>query len=536
MMSPAIAPGDWKRSERLCLAAWQLKEGDPDILRQLFVSARELKSKYLLIAGGALFDHPESSPKDRLTILDLHLQMGDYVSLKQMLTQLREEELKTPAAKHIGIRFFLARNDGLRALALTDRLLTLQQDPVDLLLAAEVYARVPTLDHASQDKAQDIIFDLFLHGEDSSVSLAAFSLISKIEKSFWKKPPLFSVETRLASLRNEGIPVPLPVELLGTEVAMHLNPDLEEPLLEKAIATYGKSDPITLGHWFLQLNRPDLVEVLLSSEVASQSARASRLLISSLIDQKKWEPAARFLSQPHPEIPPTVLMSLRAVISQGLGQEANANAHWERAFDHAKLAAGRSGLIELARAADAAGKKTVLNRALTEALKRPSGISLATEDIAFLFAHLSASDESDDLLSISRNLLHSEPSNPVLINNVTWLELVHGRTPRSSPIGALVAKHPDISALRSTWTLALLSEGRNEEALGVVAPLVASGIGSPDLSPTDHAVIALAHQRNGINDLAASAKAAIDWDTLMTVERRFFNEALSLSTASVVDH
>lgn len=524
---------DWKRSERLCLAAWQLKQGDCDILRQLFTSARELKSKHLLIAASALFDHPESSPEDRLTVLDLHLEMGDYVGLKGMLTRLSDKELESPAAKHIGIRFFLARDDGRRALALTKKLLETRTDPGDLLLAAEVYARIPTRNNESQIEAQNIIFDLFLQSDDTSISLAAFSLLTNIHKSLWLETYLSEVEARLHSFRSEEIDIPLPVEFLAREIAMHLHPATEEEVIEKAIATYRDSESIALGEWFLRLNRPELVEKALTFDAARKSGEASQVLVRSLIAQEEWETASRFLSRPHPEIPPMVVMSLRAVVSEGLGQEANASSYWDRAFDHAKLAGGRSGLIELARVASAAGRKNIRNRALTEALKRPSSINLAAEDVAFLFAHLSDNDESDNLLAISRNLLSSEPSNPVLINNVTWLELVTGRTPGASTIGHLVNKHPEVKALRSTWTLALLAEGRNEEAFAAVAPLVMTGIGSPDLSPTDHAVIALAHLRNGSTEIAASAKSTIDWDRLMTVERRFFTEALSISTASI---
>jgi len=525
--------GDWKQSERLSLAAWQLKEGDSQILRQLFLSARELKSRHLLIAAGALFDHPEATSEDRLEVLELHLQMGDYVSLKHLLTQLSAEELEQPAAKHIGIRFFLARQDGIRVLALTEKLLAIRSGAIDRLLAAEVYATVPTRDHESQAKAQEIIFDLFLNHEDPSLSLAAFSLLSKIDTSLWQADFLATVADRLTALKAQEITIPVAVELLGLEVAMALSPQSKEPLFKVVIDTFGKSHPLEVGSWLMKLNRPELVESLLTAESASVADASSLLFLNSLITQEKWEAAAQFISQPHPAIPPVTVMSLRAIISAGLGQDANAKSYWDRALDHAMLAGGRSSLIELARFASSEGDAEIRNRALTEALKRPASINLPAEDVSFLFAHLSKSDESESLLTISRNLLKSEPNNPVLINNVTWLELVSGRIPRSAAISALVAKHPDIRALRSTLTLALLAEGHHEAALEAVAPLLANGIGSRELSPTDHAVIALAYQRNGESLLAASAKAKIDWSRLMTVERRFFNEALSLSTASV---
>ncbi|MEM1443090.1 MAG: hypothetical protein AAGF67_12160 [Verrucomicrobiota bacterium] len=525
--------GDWKTSERLSLAAWQLKEGDSDILRQLFLSARELKSRHLLIAAGALFDHPESKGEDRLSVLSLHLSMGDYVKLQELLPRLTESELDNPDAMHIGIRFYLARKDGERALALTRKLLETRTNPGDQLLAAEVYASVPTQGQRSQIESQEIIRELFLEGADTTVGLAAFALLSQIDPAIWRHDLLKEVKSRIRVLEASEMVIPVPVKLLATEVAMRLDPSQTELLFETTIQGFQDSHPIELGDWLLRKNRSDLVFSYLTEENAKRSASGSRLYLDALFAVEAWEKASRFLSQPHPGIPPMVVMALRAVTADQLNRGANSRSLWERAFDHASLSSGRSSLIELARIASRYEEKTIRNRALTEALKRPSSINLAMEDVSFLFSYLFEADESGNLLAISRNLLRSEPTNPVLLNNVAWLNLVSGGSASSSTLSLLVEKHPEIYALRSTLALSLLAEGSEKEALTAVTPLLDLELKS--LSPAARAVIALVHHRGGDSEIASEARTSIPWDELLTVERRFFTEALTHSTAMVED-
>lgn len=521
--------GDWKRSEQLALAAWQLKEGDPATLRHLYQSARMLRSRHLLYAAGALFDHPEATLDDRLDVISLYQEIGDLVTTKRLLTSLSPEELQTPDAMESGVRFHLARRDLLRALGLVEKLQQVRGTPEDTLLAAQVLARIPTEGNKSQKRAQAMIAELFFESEEPGIALDALLLLTSIPWDVWE-PDLFAdVRIRIASLQEQGQEISPAIDFLVTEIDLARNDGKRKPILDRAVRRYGADALPSLASWLIRIGESGRVVDLISPEVAGTSPDLYLLRVRALLTDEKWMAAQELLEQPHPQIPHTTVHSLRAVAFAGLAQNANARDQWERALRQASLLSGREGLMQLAHMASAAGANEVRNRALTEALQRPSLIPLPSADIGFLFSHLAKEDDPSNLLSISRNLLRAEPENPLLINNVTWLELVleeNSLTTNSQRIQALVDQFPDLTTLRATLALALLAEGKVVEAYETAEAMTELAV--PDaLSPTDLAVLEVARLRSESDSpKPVNVAEAIDWNSMMEVERTFFQSAL----------
>lgn len=139
------------------------------------------------------------------------------------------------------------------------------------------------------------------------------------------------------------------------------------------------------------------------------------------------------------------------------------------------------------------------NLATAEALKIPSLVPVASSDVAFVFSDLQQRDQPADLLEISLNLLATEPGNAQLLNNVVWLELLHGvvNEERIAGLSRFVEQFPTVIGLRTTLAFARVHQGMVDEALQLLAPLMAD-LESPDASikATD-AVTALALVRKG---------------------------------------
>lgn len=520
--------GDWKQSEQLSLAAWQLKEGDPEILRQLYQSAKRLRSRHLLYAAGALFDHPEATPEDRIDVIFLHLQIGDLVSTKKLLAALTPEELQTPDAMEAGVRFLLIRGENLRALPLVEKLQQSRGNLEDTLLAARVIARIPTEKNKATTRAQAMIESLFFQDEDPQIALAALPILRSIPKTLWETDRFRMARQRISSLRGKGNHAPADLDFLAAEIRMAASEGNRDAIIDEMIVSHRESNLERLASWLLELGETDRLDSLMTPDLIEASSVLYLTRARSLLQREDWKATQDFLATPHPQIPHTIIHAMRAVAATGMGQNANSRDQWERALRQATLLSGRGGLLELARMASAAGAEDIQNRALTEALRRPSVVPMPATDVSFLFSHLAAEDDPENLLVISRNLLQSEPDNPMLLNNVLWLELVMQKNSgnvRSDQIKDLVERFPGISTLRATFTLALLTEEKLEEA-GNAAEAMIAGVDPERFSPTDRAVLALVHRKVGTPSLTEFS-GSIDWTGMMDIERSFFQAALA---------
>lgn len=524
----ASAKGDWETSQRLSLAAWQLKEGDVRILRQLFESATELQSSLLIDSADALSRHPGATGEDRSKILRFYLEIGDLLRFRELLTSMSEEEVNQPDTLSLAIRYCLSRNDNLRALALTGKLLEQRNSKEDQLLAAEVYLRIPTEENRSQSDALEIINRLFSTDEEPAIALAAFDLVNQIPFSARQDGMIPEPARTLEAIEVAGTPIPVSLFLLEKELSL-LRPDADrEAILDEAISSLAANDPHAVGEWLIRMRAPEKVADFLSLERARTSGALSDLMVRSFIAQQKWNDALAILSDPHPDLAPYLVYGLEAIIAGATGQSSSSQAKWERALEYATLNNGRGPLVALARFAASAGNESIRNRALTEALRRPSSIGMPVADVSFLFSHLAEADDDQNLLRISRKLLASEPDNPTLINNVIWLELMSGATPSAenlTKLDQLILDHPRMTTLKATRAVSFLEAGHESEALNLLAEAARDRSG---LSASDQAVIALTLQKNGDPAAAAALISEMDATGLMKVEYDYFAPVLKL--------
>ncbi|HQW28987.1 MAG TPA: hypothetical protein PK529_07365, partial [Verrucomicrobiales bacterium] len=144
-------------------------------------------------------------------------------------------------------------------------------------------------------------------------------------------------------------------------------------------------------------------------------------------------------------------------------------------------------------------------------------------------ADLADKERDADLLKVSLGLLESQPENPKLLNNVVWLELLQGHIneDRINKLDQFVNRFPSITELRTTLALARLITGDKTEALDLLGPMI-SHLDSPDhgTPAADLAVAAYALASNGEEQRALEVTTHLPWQSMMRVEREFFQEAL----------
>ncbi len=518
---------DWKEAVRAASAAWQLHPGTLPLLRQLHHSLEGAGAPEALATAAALFEHPAAEARDRFTAIRLHLHRGDPHTTSSLLSRLPAEERDTPEALELGARFLLARNQAAAALPLVDRLRRRRNDPGDLLLAAEILAETPSEAQVARDEAQRIAGELFLGSATEALAVPAFLLLQRIPPRERQLYYFGDARRRLETLaaRRE---VPVRAWLLADELDLATHPEQREAILHGAIERWIESEPRTLGEWLVARGESALFLKNTRRSQAYDDPAMLPLVVQAFALEGRWDRALGLLERAPRSTDPVTVFSLRAMVQERLGRAAEANQNWNRAVRYAELEIGRDSLLRLGRLAELGGKPEIRDLAMVEALKRPADQSLAAADVAGLFPALVRRERDEDLLSVSLDLLRTQPGNPQILNNAVWLEALRGATDpaRMEQLAGFVERFPTIVPLRTTLALAQLRAGRRDQALGTLGPVAAELEGEGSAPDSGRAVYALALAENGDPERARRIAASIDWTRLIRAERDFFAAAL----------
>lgn len=525
----AAERGDWKEATRNAVAAWQLHPGDIVSLRQLYGAFSGARSPEALAVGRSLFEHPGANETDRLSVISLFLSTGDLVTVSSLFAKLRPQERETPEALELGARFFLARNHPQGALPLIDRLRKKRDDPRDLLLAARTLARTPSQDRLAIAESQRIIGDLFRNPTDPTLAIEGFLLLGSIPPADRRVELFEDARPRLAALEEQGTSIPTQAWLLSDELEMAAAPERRESILQAAMDRWFGLDPRLLGQWLVGLGEAKRFLDQVPRAVALERSEMVPVVTQALILEGRWDRALKLLERAPEGTDPVVVFSLKAMIQTQMGQVAEAKQNWIRSYRQAEMTTGRQALLRCAQLAALGHETELRDKALAEAISRPSSLSIAATDVSFLYPSLIRQNRGEELLQVSLGLLDSEPDNPQVLNNAVWLQLLKGRADEAKvkKLAENARRFPGVNALQSTLALAQLKAGRTEEALATLEPLKRRiENGEAESAPTDRALVALALAKAGETGRSREIADTVRWDKLLSEERQFFTAAI----------
>ncbi len=521
--------GNWSAASTKALAAWQLNRGNYRILQQLYTSLHRQESPDTLIVAGIILTHPEAKLDDKVKAMSVFLAAGDHVTLARHLASLTSDERQSPGIKALGARFLMERGRPLEALSLIDQVRLVRREDSDLLLAAEALSRIQSKEHLAVKEAQILIDRLFRPECSGSVAIKAFSILARIPPAERELPLFADATARLRAIEKSHGTVAAEAWLLAAEIEMTLAPDRRGEILADTVARWMETAPDVLGEWLLTIGEPGLVLEHYANNTTIRAANLLSLRVRAHLLNDEWETASSLIKGVSPTINPVIIPGLRAYLATRTGNELEAGQLWNRSLYQAELANTRQSYLQLSRLAALGGNTRVKNLATAEALKIPSLVPVASSDVAFVFSDLQQRDQPADLLEISLNLLATEPGNAQLLNNVVWLELLHGvvNEERIAGLSRFVEQFPTVIGLRTTLAFARVHQGMVDEALQLLDPLMAD-LESPDASikATDRAVTALALVRKGDTAKARAAAGSLEWETMMKIEEEFFRRAL----------
>ena len=521
--------GDWKKATQTAVAAWQLHPGEITILRRMYEAFSGARSAEALAVGRSLFEHPQATSEDRLSVISLFLGTGDLVTVSSLFSKLRPAEREKPEALELGARFFLARNHPQGALPLIDRLRMKREEPRDLLLAAKTLSLTPSEGDLAIAESQRIIGELFRNTTDDSLAVEGFLLLSTISSAHWQGDLFEDARSRLSSLEERGTTVPARAWLLADEIEMKNHPERRQEILQAAMDRWFGLEPRLLGQWLVGQGEAKRFLDQVPRSVALERPEMVPVVTQALILENRWERALSLLERAPEGTDPVVLLSLKAMIQTQTGHVAEAKQNWIRSYRQAEMTTGRQALLRCAQLASLGNQTDLRDKALAEAISRPSSLSIAATDVAFLFPSLASQNRSDDLLQVSLGLLDSEPENPQILNNAVWLQLMKGRADEDKvkKLAENAKRFPAVNALQSTLALAQLKAGHTEDALSTLEPMKQRiEAGEAESAPTDRALVALALARAGETQRSREIANTVRWDKLLSVERQFFTAAI----------
>lgn len=510
--------GDWNGALQLALTAHKLDPASLQPLRMLFRAAGQTKSSQVLPAAVNLFEHPDCSFEEKITLLGyLDLSLNDRYFLG-LFQRLAEPQRQHPDAQFLLIRFLLTRGGWKQAKTLLDDYFAkggqekrFQGLRARLLLAGNA---------EEQEQGQKLVASLMQDGGE--IAQQAYGLLAHVPPALLRVeylPP--DLDTWVSQLPHPGAQE----RLIAAQVALAKageDPAKKEEIFRQAVALFGKSDPEPLCNWLLRFQRFDLILGVVDEEMGRKSLALFDHRLRALTSVQGADAAEAWLSVPLAEASPLQVWLSRAKLARLRRDRPLEQRCWKEALTVAAVEETGAPFLPIYRTALAMHETDIACRALLEATAHSGANLPASVELEPVIDYLYRKDRLADLELISQRLLTLEPGNPVLLNNVVYIALILGK-PMSNAVERardLVARFPKVLGLRTTLALALRKEKKSQEALSF---LEGPEVDWSNASAADLTIRSLVLEDCGESARAEEVRKNLNSKELTASERRAFS-------------
>ncbi len=518
--------GEWNKALRYAKAAAQLSPSLDSLRLQFRVAEKGGHAHYLLLAR-VIAAHPEASIQDVADSFAAVAAMGDLVACQQMMDAFTPEQKADPVLRATFVSYLAFSNRHSDAFQVAD---SLPNGPIrnqaNLDLCENLFR------HNDAEFREELIrrlASLLRSGEKESVAgalrLVATMPVKEIESGIGR---VALEEARKVDEWSDE------TELDISYLRWVLEPDERKALHENATRTYRESAPVALATWLLKTGDPQTV-IFMSEKSARERTISPEMFkrrANAFAAQGRLRELAKELEKPPAGMPILDALAYKAAAARLAGNEAEETSIWSAAFEHADAQTERNEFYRLAEIAERFGAENWRMRALAHAIEHPLGVPPRTKELASLFQWLSVND-SQLLLAVSLRLLHREPKNVVLLNNVYYLSCVYGR-PKESAVDRLedlIAEHPAIAGFRGSLALTHYMLGNIPEARQTLESL-----GVP-LERMDHPKRALSaailYNELRMEEAKATAES-VDWSRMSQGEIEFFRTLIKNASLAAI--
>jgi len=513
----AAEAGQWKTVREKAWVAYELGRGrDIEALRRLLDAAFELRDQRMLAVARALFLHPDSTLRDKARSLELVILAGDYGAAREMLGQLSQSQREQADILLQRARYLAARGGKDEALRLLlDYLKEHGKDDRRFPLLFADLALSGKMNPVYLAQAQAAIGYLMERQDD--VALQAFRLFRRLPASLLRRDDL------PRDLRQwvETHPGHGPADVLiaaSFDLAEADSADAREAVAARVAKERGENQPGEVARW---LNRSGFFEqtlTLLDEDAGRENAEAYLMRLQALLVTERYEDAEAWMKAPHPGVAPVRIAGLRATLASRQGKRAEAVQRWRDAFEEVKVTGRASTFVTLGKMALRAGEREWASRCFHEAARSGRKVLPPAEQSLPILDYLMEEERLRDAMELNARLLLRDVYHPLVRNNFAYLNLLEDLDLERALMisGELVEEFPRSPSLRTTRALALLKNGRPEEALQV---LEAEEIEWRTATASDQALRALVLRANGKAEAAAEIRERLDLSELYPAER-----------------
>jgi len=509
---------EWKKAFHHALVARQLNPQSIDALRILMEAAYQARETRTLFYAEALFSSPQSTTADKLRVLQLLQEVEDHVGFVRLYNLLPREIRGSKEFVLVRARFLIERNANDAAKALLEGEIENAREREYLLMLASLLLQ-PNRSDEEFERGQELIAELASSEDSDEIAEVAFQLLGAIDPQRIDTSVLGDLGARAIRLGNNTAADYIAAANLA--IATARRPESRREIIEEAIATQGQLAPAQLAAWLRRIGESDEVLSFLTPEKCREIPELYQERFHALIESGRIDEASEWLRSPPIGLETINIWLARAQLNRMQEKRAEENNAWEQAFQVAEVTAHRNEYLRIFDVAQNSGRVDLATRAILKAPSHPNGIMPPASDAVRPMVYLSRNDRLEDLRFLTEALVAREPDNEILVNNLIYLNFLLGDNLDASmqSIENLVEEYPEKLSFRTTWAIGLLLAGQDRAALEA---LPGNSRDWASATSADHAIRALALERNGESQRAESSRKRVDRSELNQAEIEVF--------------
>lgn len=513
----AMEQSDWKTAFQRSATVLLSRSRDFESAWIAFESLRQLKSPTAVELGEWLLVQPQVTPVQKLTILEVMADEAPEAVFFRSRMSLPEEEREGPRCRALFARVLIRRGHYWYAELILRMSSGLNTDP-KLFLELVRLLCIRGLDRDLREAWQ--VFRALKEGGHAAEALEALRLIVALERpeaiaGAEAGIPLWIRQQPGASASDWLIG--MDVEIAQGRIKEQVAKDGVLSEIQKLDFQYSR-DPAAVGQWLTRHGHPDEAIPHLTAPAAADP-RAFAALAEAYIKAAELDPesktsrldaAMQLVRQPPPGTNPVELEMSRINVARARGDKPAEDAAWAAAVVAVDSIPSRNWGFDLAAWATRMDRKDQWITAMSAALRHRRGPLPTYRRAEIIIAALARQDRFQEILAICRNLVLHEPENPVLQNNLLYLQLLFGEMVPSALIPGmdkLRRNHPETTDFALSLGFAYLLNRQPEEAIRVL-----DAIPENPATPQRRALLGTAHRLLGRQETGMGLLKEIRWN------------------------
>ncbi len=513
---------NWATARDKARSVLMVRPNDFEAFRVWNQACAKLGEPWAFMDAARFFKDPRATHDDRLGALRLMaLQAPQAMTLRAFA--LLPEALRNEADFCATITPLLIRHgDGSSAEKRLRAALRPDTGPAVRLELLRTLCQRPNVWRIAE--ARRIFADLIAAKADEQ-ALAALLLLGEIPRALAPGLALPDLPAWLA-----GQPKATAIHhLTAMTPALEARPQAADTLYQSAIDRFLASDPGVLGNWLILHGKGILAANILTDLALTRADAYIARLHALLLMADKTDELVDALAHPPDAVDLVEVEIVKAIHATKTGNPISANSAWTRVLNEAASNTKRNRFIEIAPVAQIYGASNAVLDAWVGAYRLGWGELPLYRDILPVLKGLAAKGRSEDLLTIYETLCYYEPANPDLLNNLTYLALLHGVMTPAKVIKfqlKLLEQAPKRLEFNSTLMLAEMLDDRPNDALARLPQLHECKGVDPMMKL---ALEGCARVLAGETEAGTAILQNADWAGFMRQERVVFRDLLGKS-------